>query len=134
MSGAAREARTFGHAEVFALLGAASFAAARFLPLLGVPYVCPLKALTGLPCATCGMTHAFVGLAQGHLAAAFQASPLGALLALGAWTFAVVDAVRLAAGAPFPALPARGARSLAAAAVVAVVVNWGWLVLREVTR
>jgi hypothetical protein len=36
------------------------------LPFFG----CPLRSLTGIPCPTCGMTHAFVAIAQGKLDAA----------------------------------------------------------------
>jgi hypothetical protein len=121
--------RRFGHAEPFAVLGALSFAAARWLPLLDLPYACPWKALLGWPCATCGMTHAFVHLAHGQLAEAAAASPLGALLAAGAWSFAVYDAVRLSVGAPLPAPGPRLARAGALAAGVAILANWAFLVV-----
>jgi hypothetical protein len=121
--------RRFGHAEPFAILAALSFAAARWLPLLDLPYACPWKALLGWPCATCGMTHAFVHLAHGQPGAALAASPLGALLAAGAWTFAAVDAARLALGAPLPAPGPRLARACAVAAGVALLANWAFLVV-----
>ncbi len=124
---ARRSLARFGHAEVFALIAAASFLAARFLPVLELPYPCPFRALTGLPCASCGMTHAFVLLAHGEALGAFAASPLGALLALGAWAYAAFDLVRVAAGVPLPRLGPRAARALAAAGVAAVIANWGWL-------
>ena len=120
----------FGHPEVFALLGAASFLAARFLPLLSLPLRCPFRALTGLPCPSCGMTHAFVMLARGEAAAALAASPLGAVAAGAAWVYAALDLARAAAGAPFPSLGPRAARWLAAAAVVALLLNWAWLLVR----
>jgi hypothetical protein len=117
----------FGHPEVFALIGAASFLAARFLPILDLPYRCPFKAFTGLPCASCGMTHAFVLLAHGAVRSAFASSPLGALVALGAWVYAVLDLVRVAGGAPLPQIGPRAARALAAAGIAAVLANWAWL-------
>jgi hypothetical protein len=130
----ARTARPprFGHAEVYALVALLSFLAARFLPLLGLPFVCPVRALAGIPCATCGMTHAFVALAHGDLGAALAASPLGAALAAGAWTYALLDAVRVAAGVPWPAPSPRAARAAALALLAAVVVNWAFMVAREV--
>ncbi|HEY6100872.1 MAG TPA: DUF2752 domain-containing protein, partial [Anaeromyxobacter sp.] len=106
MSAAAPRPR-FGHAEAFALVGLLSFLAARFLPVLALPVVCPMRALAGIPCATCGMTHAFVSLAHGDVAAALSASPAGALLAAGAWLFAAADLVRAAAGARLPEVSPR---------------------------
>jgi len=126
-----RQTGRFGHAEVFAAIAALSFLVARFVPVLGIPYTCPLKGLAGIPCATCGMTHAFVHLANGEVAQAFAASPLGALLAGGAWLYAVADAARVAFGAPLPVPPARALRAVTALGVAAVIANWAWLVFRE---
>jgi hypothetical protein len=122
----------FGHAEVFASIAALSFVAARFLPLLSIPYTCPLRGMAGIPCATCGMTHAFVFLAHGRVADALAASPLGAVVAASAWLLALADAVRVALGAPLPSVPRRLARAAVAAGVLALLANWAFLVLREV--
>jgi uncharacterized protein DUF2752 len=119
--------RRFGHAEVFAAIAALSFLVARFAPVLGIPFTCPLKGIAGIPCATCGMTHAFVHLAHGDVGSAFAASPLGALVAGGAWLYAVLDAARVAVGAPFPAPSARAVRAATAAGVVATLANWVYL-------
>jgi len=118
-----------GHADVFAAIAAISFLAARFLPLLGASFTCPFKAATGLPCASCGMTHAFVLLSRGEVAAALAASPLGALLAALAWAYAALDLVRLAAGVPFPRVGERALRLGTALGLLAVFANWGWLLL-----
>lgn len=117
----------FGHAEVFAAMAAASFLVARFVPVLGIPFTCPLRALAGIPCATCGMTHAFVHLAHGDVGLALAASPLGAILAGAAWLYALADAARLAAGAPLPSLGPRAQRAVAGAAVAALLANWAYL-------
>jgi hypothetical protein len=126
-----RARRGVGHAEVFAAIAALSFAAARFLPVLDAGLHCPLRALTGIPCPTCGMTHAFVHLAHGQVAAAFLASPAGALLAAAAWLLAAADAARLALGRPLPALGDRAARRLAAACAAALLANWAFLVVAQ---
>jgi hypothetical protein len=122
--------RGFGHLDVFAAIGALSFFAARFLPVLAIPYTCPARGLLGIPCATCGMTHAFVALGHGDLAAALQASPLGALLAAAAWSFALLDLARLALGRPAPRLPAGLLRLATAGGALALLVNWAWLLTR----
>ena len=126
----ARRTERFGHVEVFAAIAALSFLVARFVPLLGIPYTCPLRGIAGIPCATCGMTHAFVHLAHGDVALAFRASPLGALLAAGAWLFALADLARLALGAPLPVPSARALRAATAAGIVLLLANWAFLVAR----
>jgi Protein of unknown function (DUF2752) len=133
MDGGARAGRRFGHAEVFAAVGLLSLLVARFAPVLSTGFVCPLRALAGIPCATCGMTRAFVALARGEPGAAWAASPLGALLAAVTWLLALADVVRLAVNAPLPAPGPRLARAAAAAGVVALLANWAWLVAREVS-
>jgi hypothetical protein len=121
------EAHAFGHPEVYAAIAALSFLAARFLPVLSLPYTCPSRAIFHLPCATCGMTHAFVALAHGDLRGALQASPLGAALALGAWAYLLLDLARLVAGRPFPDLSPRLLRAATALGAVALLANWAWL-------
>lgn len=127
MNAAGSPARRFGHLDVFAAIGAISFLVARFLPVLALPYTCPARGLLGIPCATCGMTHAFVALAHGDLAGALQASPLGAALAAGAWGFALLDLGLLALGRPFPRVPAGALRLATGAGAVALLLNWAWL-------
>ncbi len=122
-----RRVARFGVPEVFALIGLLSFVVARFLPVLAVPYTCPMKGIFGIPCATCGMTHAFVALSRGEVGAAVAASPLGALLAAAAWLYAAVDLGRAALGLPFPVLDLRLQRAAVAAAVAALALNWAWL-------
>lgn len=124
-----RKVARFGVPEVFALIGLLSFLVARFLPVLAVPYTCPMKGAFGIPCATCGMTHAFVSLAHGDVAAAIGASPLGALLAGAAWLYTVLAAARAALDLPFPFLDLRLQRALVAIAAMALAVNWAWLLL-----
>lgn len=127
MNDAGSPARRFGHLDVFATIGALSFLVARFLPVLALPYTCPARGLLGIPCATCGMTHAFVALSHGDLAGALQASPLGAALAAGAWGFALLDLGLLALGRPFPRVPAGALRLATGAGAVALLLNWAWL-------
>ncbi len=130
MGPAEREARRPGIPEAYAAIAILSFAVARFLPVLDIHYQCTFMALTGLPCASCGMTHAFVSLAHGDGAGAWRASPLGALLAGGAWLYAVLDLLRLAAGRPWPALSVGTWRVMAIGAVGAAAANWAWMLWR----
>ena len=120
-----------GIPEAFALVAVVSFLVARFVPVLAFHSGCPFRALTGLPCASCGMTHAFVALAHGDVGGAWSASPLGALLAGGAWLYALLDLGRVGAGHPLaaPLRRAPGAR-MAVGAVGAAALNWAWMLLR----
>ena len=124
---AGRRGGRLGIPEAFALLGAVSFLAARLLPLLEIHSECPFRLMTGLPCVTCGMTHALVALARGDLAAAWAASPLGVLLAGGAWLYSLLDLARVALGLPWPTIPQRAWRVLAVAALSAAALNWAWM-------
>lgn len=128
-----RKTERFGHPEVFAAIAALSFVAALLLPLFPLAYRCPVKGITGLPCATCGMTRAFVRLAHGDVAGAVEASPLGAILAASVWAYAVADGVRVALGAPLPVPSARAVRAATVAGIVALLANWAWLLVREGT-
>lgn len=47
------------------------------------PNVCPLNRYTGLKCAFCGMTHAWIYFWHGHFAGAFRENRLSLLLFLG---------------------------------------------------
>ncbi|HYD42674.1 MAG TPA: DUF2752 domain-containing protein [Anaeromyxobacter sp.] len=121
----------FGLLEVYAVLAVGSFFVARFVPVLELFHVpCPFLALTDHPCATCGMTHAFVLLAHGDVLAALRWSPAGAALAAIAWTFGIADLVRVAIGRPLPAVPARTLRRAAIAGTAALAINWAWLIHR----
>jgi hypothetical protein len=119
----------FGHAEVLAAIAALTFFVARFVPVVGLLPPCPFRAGLGIPCASCGMTRAFVALARGDVAAAVAASPLGALLAAAAWGFAALAVLRPAIRFRWPDPGPAAARAAALAGVGALLVNWGWLVV-----
>ncbi len=122
-------ARLLGVPEVYAGIALLSFLVARFVPVLGIHYPCPFLLFTGHPCATCGMTHAFVHLAHGHVLQALRWSPLGALLAASAWAYAAADLVRLVTGRRFPALPEPLLRRAALIGAAQLLANWIYLLV-----
>jgi uncharacterized protein DUF2752 len=86
------------------------------------PIVCWLRALTGVPCPTCGLTRSFVAFAHGGWLEAFRAHPAGPILFLG---LALGAVAALRGGPPIHARPAfaRVAPALATLTVVAGLVN-----------
>ncbi|MBI5444710.1 MAG: DUF2752 domain-containing protein [Deltaproteobacteria bacterium] len=89
---------------------------------------CPVKWLTNVPCPACGSGRATLLLARLDLPAAFLANPLFSVAAL-AFVAGGVVALGLALsgrGVPEPrTLPV----VLRAGVVLAVVLNWSWLLL-----
>lgn len=57
----------------YALIGLALYYL--FTKLLGMPF-CPMRALTGFPCAGCGLTRAFLYLAGGKITEAARMNPM----------------------------------------------------------
>lgn len=72
--------------------------------VLGLP-PCPFKQITGLPCASCGLTRSVMALLQGNLGDAFYWHPVGALGLLLLPMVVVWDGWRAFRGSPYPGLP-----------------------------
>ena len=91
--------------------------------------LCAFKALTGLPCPTCGSTRAAAQLAHLDLAGGFAMNPLFVASAgvLAAW--GIADLLLMARGRALgvEVAPAIG-RALRVAAVAAILANWGYLI------
>jgi len=47
---------------------------------MAIPFLCPFKALTGIPCPGCGMTRALISMAKGDFHAAFGYNPFSFFL------------------------------------------------------
>lgn len=118
-------------AALWALGAACALASAPILPLLSrLATPCPLRALTGIPCLTCGSTRAAMALARGDLAAALAFNPLAAIgLTLGLLGGALAP-LWVMLRFPVPSAPrATAAARLAVAAVLAS--DWAYLVSRR---
>lgn len=135
---AVRIRRERRHAVALAALGAAPFLVARLSGHAGVgagdlPMTCPFRAVTGLPCPTCGATRALMLAGQGDAdflrfnafwVAAFGACALAGAAAL---IFTLSDRSTLTAvGDRWQRERERRPRFVRAALVVAVLLPWAW--------
>lgn len=91
---------------------------------------CAFKAVTGLPCLTCGTTRAFARLFTLDLPGAMAMNPLAAAVALALVPWGVADLVLLARGRAVALEVSPGvAPVLRVAAVTLVAVNWAYLIV-----
>jgi len=94
---------------------------------------CGFKAVTGLPCATCGMTRSFAYMVEGDVAAAFDIQPLGATACILVAMTLLVAAWSLVAAMPMGPLFSRILRPrnviIATACLMAV---WVFNIVRQV--
>ncbi len=66
----------YEYSLIYGGLGIIILLVARFLPLPGIPALCPLKTVTGIPCPACGSTRAFIHLSHLDFSGAFVMNPL----------------------------------------------------------
>lgn len=64
--------------HVLGILGLIALVLARLFPFKALPFaLCHFRAITGLPCPTCGMTTCFIHMTHGEFMQALAVSPLG---------------------------------------------------------
>jgi hypothetical protein len=117
------------HELIWPPLGLLGLAAARWLPLDQLGFVCPFHFLTGFPCVGCGGTRAALALARGDLARAFEMNPLAALAGIGFVIYLGIAVVALVRRRPYRPQPTRRqATLLRVGAVGAIAANWIYLI------
>lgn len=122
-----------GRLPLGAILGAIALLGIVAVGLLGLDHlpfsVCYFKALSGLPCPTCGSTRTAGCLFHGDLPGAFAMNPLAALGLLTLVPWALADVVLLTQGRALDLSVSRGAGNvLRVGVVVALLVNWAYLI------
>jgi hypothetical protein len=115
----------FGGIVLLALL------AGRFLPVLVLAPACTFKALTGVPCPTCGSTRSIVYLSHGAFVSAFVMNPLVAACAVIATLFFIYCFLTLAFDMPRigVALSTNEKDSLRLVIVLLLAINWLYLII-----
>ncbi|MBN2399763.1 MAG: DUF2752 domain-containing protein [Candidatus Aminicenantes bacterium] len=90
------------------------------LPLLAFDWVtspqaivlCPLRAVTGIPCPSCGLTRALAHLERGHWSQALEFHPFSPLLFLLALTLIILLLLELATHQTIIVNPLKNKRSI----------------------
>ena len=89
---------------------------------------CPFRAITGIPCPTCGTTHVAVALMHGHLGAALAANPLVALAGLFFVAGGLLAPLWAAVNWPVPEVPTPLPGWARAAIVAMLLADWAYLI------
>ena len=116
---------------IFMAIGFLGVAAVGLLHLDRFPLtLCAFKAITGLPCPTCGSTRVLGRVAALDLAGAVAMNPLAAAAGFVLVLWGIGDAVLLPRGEALT-LDAEPKLStlLRVGAVAAVLANWAWLIV-----
>lgn len=115
---------------VFLGIGSVAGSAVGLLHLDRLPLpLCAFKALTGLPCMTCGTTRALGRLFVHDISGALAMNPLATLAAFTIALWGLADLLLLSRGRALAvAVDPATARTLRVLAVLAVLVNWAYLV------
>ncbi|MFW6369083.1 MAG: DUF2752 domain-containing protein [Myxococcota bacterium] len=125
----------FSFADVYAAIALLAVLVARFVPfsLFEGRFPCAFRAVTGLPCLSCGFTRAFVRTAHLDLEGALRVSPLGTALFLFLMAFAAFALLRLLLRLPWPRLKLSRSvwKGLGILAAVLGAANWFYLLYRH---
>ena len=103
--------------------------AASILPATEGPVICPFRAVTGLPCPSCGLTRSAAALMRGSMGAAFATNPLDTVfLVVVAPIAAALWVLRRWKGIAVRVDMTRCERRVAWCMLVAAVLcNWGYV-------
>lgn len=95
------------------------------------PFVpaCPFRAITGLPCPTCGTTHAALALLDGRIGDAFVANPLAAMAGIGFVAGGLVAPAWAALTWPVPEVPTPLPTWARATIVAVLLAGWAYLIV-----
>ncbi len=105
--------------------------AARILPVTQLAPDCVFKAMTGIPCPTCGSTRAVILLSQGHLLSAFRVNPATSAVVVAALVAFLCRMIALAFDLPGVriGLSDQEKNLVRVSAVLALLLNWSYLII-----
>ena len=113
------------HEAIWAPIIVVAFAAARWFPFERVPLPCPFRAITSLPCFTCGATRSMIALAQFDVVRALEMNPLVAIGGMLGIVYVLHSIRVLFTKRPWrPEIP----RIVRPGLIAAIAANWAYLV------
>jgi hypothetical protein len=89
---------------------------------------CPFRALTGIPCLSCGTTRAAAALLHADPVAALALNPLATLAGVAFIGGGLVAPLWALAALPVPQLGTPAPRAFRLALVLALLANWAWVI------
>jgi hypothetical protein len=92
---------------------------------------CPFRALTGVPCLSCGTTRAAMALLDGRVVDALLVNPLAALAGLGFIAGGIIAPVWALLGLKVPSVPPVAPRALRIALALVLLAGWAWVILAQ---
>jgi len=112
-------------------VAASALVAARLYPLWsrGLELLCPLLALTGIPCPTCGGTRALTALAAGDPMGALAWNPAVALGGIAAAAWIPIGLLVLVGVVAAPRIPTHLPTATRWAVALLIGANWVYLLL-----
>ena len=95
------------------------------------PPPCTFRTLTGIPCVSCGGTHAFQALSRGQIVKALHFNPLAttAVFGVAAWLLIILFQKREPHPPLSPTRRRRRNRCWGTVAVLILIANWIYLIL-----
>lgn len=125
-----RTCRDIPFGLIYGSIALLSLLVVQAIPLSALLPVCTFKAVTGIPCPTCGTTRLLTMLAQGNLADAFCLNPAVALTILSALLLFLHDTAVLFSSSRLAfAVSLEEAKWVRTASFIALLVNWSYLII-----
>jgi hypothetical protein len=116
---------------IFGGIALAMLGVSKLLPILAIAPDCVFKALTGIPCLTCGSTRSVVHLSHGDILSAFALNPLTTLCLISAILYLIYSLISAAFDLPRIGLLLTNSEStmIRAGAVMLLLAQWTYLII-----
>jgi len=90
---------------------------------------CPFRAITGVPCPTCGTTHAALALLNGRVGDSFAANPLAAAAGIAFLLGGLVAPAWVSLGGRVPEVPSPPPGWARGGMVAVILAGWAYVIV-----